>query len=42
VAFNDGSVKLVAWGAAAGWAGGDIPWWGTEARLFPDVFDRRQ
>jgi len=42
VAFNDGSVKLVAWDAAAGWAGADIPWWGTEARLFPDVFDRRQ
>jgi prepilin-type N-terminal cleavage/methylation domain-containing protein len=42
VAFNDGSVNLVPWGATAGWFGADIPWWGTEARLFPDVFDRHQ
>ncbi len=42
VAFNDGSANFVPWGASAGWFGADISWWGTEARLFPDVFDRRQ
>ena len=43
VSFTDGSAQFMKWGGSyKPTDAGYMPWWGEEARVFPDIFDRRQ